>query len=423
MMKSTKRTPKLSIVRREEIDISTSIGVVLADLAEQGKSCLDALSREMGARLVEAILLAEREQLGGAAYHPREGFKKWSSQGGSVYIAGGKTKVRVPRLRDENGEVKSRIYARLKDPGAFSEHLLHACLSGLSGRRYEDVFSTAGEAFGVSKSSVSRKVIAACTRKLRELNERRLEDFEAVAVFMDAMHRCGEVVMAAIGVDARGYKRVLGLWQGSSENTEMCRSFLSDMESRGLALHPDIIFVTDGGSGLNRALKDRFGKDLKHQRCVIHKRRNVESHLPEMYRAEFDRRYNNAIGMVNYEDARRELLKVHEWLEGINTSAAKSLSEGGERLLTVHRLGIPALLRKSLITTNIIESTFNGLDAIEKNVKRYRDIEMFKRWMAAEVLHREKNWRRLDGYAKIPELVEKLREKSMKLLDYEALIA
>ncbi len=302
MMKSTKRTPKLSIVRREEIDISTSIGVVLADLAEQGKSCLDALSREMGARLVEAILLAEREPLGGAAYHPREGFKKWSSQGGSVYIAGGKAKVRVPRLRDENGEV----------------------------------------------------------------------------------------VMAAIGVDAQGYKRVLGLWQGSSENTEMCRSFLSDMESRGLALHPDIIFVTDGGTGLNRALKDRFGKDLKHQRCVIHKRRNVESHLPEMYRAEFDRRYNNAIGMVNYEDARRELLKVHEWLEGINTSAAKSLSEGGERLLTVHRLGIPAPLRKSLITTNIIESTFNGLDSIEKNVKRYRDIEMFKRWMAAEVLHREK---------------------------------
>ncbi|WP_159432010.1 hypothetical protein [Fibrobacter sp. UWP2] len=56
-------------------------------------------------------------------------------------------------------------------------------------------------------------------------------------------------------------------------------------------------------------------------------------------------------------------------------------------------------------------------------MKRYRDIEMFKRWMAAEVLHREKNWRRLDGYAEIPELVEKLREKSMKLLDNEALIA
>ena len=61
------------------------------------------------------------------------------------------------------------------------------------------------------------------------------------------------------GVDAEGRKRALGLWQGSSENTEVCRSFLSDMESRGLALRPDILFFTDGGSGLTRALKDRFG--------------------------------------------------------------------------------------------------------------------------------------------------------------------
>ena len=99
---------------------------------------------------------------------------------------------------------------------------------------------------------------------------------------------------------------------------------------RGLALHPDVIFVTDGGSGLNRALKDRFGKGLKHQRCVIHKRRNIESHLPEMYRAEFNRRDNNAIGMTKYEDAKRELRKVHEWLTGINASAARSLDEGGK---------------------------------------------------------------------------------------------
>lgn len=49
---------------------------------------------------------------------------------------------------------------------------------------------------------MSRKVVAACTKKLKELVERKLTDFEPVAVFMDAMHRCGEVVMAAIGVDA-----------------------------------------------------------------------------------------------------------------------------------------------------------------------------------------------------------------------------
>jgi len=49
MRKSTKTTPELSIVNKGEIDISTSVGVVLADIVKHGKSCLDALSREMGA--------------------------------------------------------------------------------------------------------------------------------------------------------------------------------------------------------------------------------------------------------------------------------------------------------------------------------------------------------------------------------------
>lgn len=77
------------------------------------------------------------------------------------------------------------------------------------------------------------------------------------------------------------------------------------------------------------------------------------------------------------------------------------------------------ILRKNLDTTSPLQRP--RLHREER--ERYRDIEMFKRWMAAEVLHREKNWRRLDGYAEIPGLVEKLREKSMKLLDDEALIA
>ncbi len=37
--------------------------------------------------------------------------------------------------------------------------------------------------------------------------------------------------------------------------------------------------------------------------------------------------------------------------------------------------------------------------------------------------NQKQNWRRLDGYAEIPKLVEKLRDESMKLLDNDALIA
>lgn len=423
MNKSRTKFIKQPVSSLADAEISTKMAVSLAKIVSEGKNCLDLIASEMGARLVEAILLAERECVAGAKYHPTGKMKKWASQPGSVYIGKGKTKIRVPRLRDGNGEVKSKIYEKLKAPEAFSEELLSACICGLSARRYEELVETTGEVFGVSRSSISRKVKLSATKKLKDLAERRLDDFEPFAIFMDAMHRCQRVVMAAIGVDVDGNKRVLGLWEGGSENAEMCKSFLSDMESRGLSLHPDVLFITDGGTGLTKALVERFGRRLKQQRCIIHKKRNVEAHLPKKYRAEFKRRYDTAMNMVSYDDAKKELLDVLEWLEGISVGAAKSLREGGERLLTLHRLGVPPTLRKSLITTNIIESSFNGMDTCEKNVKRYRDVKMFMRWMAADLCEREKHFHRLEGYATIPEVIKKMREKSFSLLDRENLVA
>ncbi len=63
--------------------------------------------------------------------------------------------------------------------------------------------------------------------------------------------------------------------------------------------------------------------------------------------------------MVEYADARRALEQLHRELARINPSAARSLEEGMEETLTVHRLRVPELLRKSLASTNIIESAFS----------------------------------------------------------------
>ena len=114
-------------------------GLNLTRIIQEGKEVLDEFQKDLGRKLVESILLMERETVGGTAYHPKPGYKKWSSQQGSVYVGKGKVKVTVPRLRNEDGEVPSAAYESLKDPEAFSEELLDACLSGLSGRRYGEV--------------------------------------------------------------------------------------------------------------------------------------------------------------------------------------------------------------------------------------------------------------------------------------------
>jgi transposase-like protein len=116
-------------------------------------------------------------------------------------------------------------------------------------------------------------------KKLREFKERSLKDFQPFALFIDTVHRGGEAFMVGLGIDLKGRKQVLGFWEGATENHEVCEEFLSDLESRGLVLSKRVLFVTDGGQGIIKALKQRLGSGLIHQRCTIHKDRNIQRHL------------------------------------------------------------------------------------------------------------------------------------------------
>ncbi|MEO7858904.1 MAG: transposase [Nitrospirales bacterium] len=146
--------------------------------------------------------------------------------------------------------------------------------------------------------------------------------------------------------------------QGSSENHEICEAMFRDLERRGLTLSQRILVVTDGGSGLRKALLEGFGKKLVRQRCAIHKSRNLQRHLVKRYRNEAHQRLKTALGQTSYAEVRHLLLDLEAWLRTKNESAADSLLKAFEELLTVHLLKVPALLRMTLISTNPIESMF-----------------------------------------------------------------
>ena len=200
-------------------------------------------------------------------------------------------------------------------------------------------------------------------------------------------------------------KQALGFWQGATENHEICEELLADMERRGLALSRKILWITDGGSGVIKALKERFRKKLIHQRCTIHKDRNIQRHLAKRYRKEAHWRFRTALEQNSYEDASRMLLDMEKWLRGINESAADSLLEAIEEILTLHRLKIPGLLKKTLHSTNPIESMFSTVRDTEGNIKRYRNSRMMQRWLASVLLYCEKGFNRIKGYDSIPDVI------------------
>ena len=378
----------------------------MAEVISEGKRGLDGLALELGRMVAEAVMYLEREEIAGPDYRPYSSeVRKWASQPGSVFIADRKVKVEHPRLRGVEGEMELRTYGKLKNRGEFSEELLGRVLRGLAGRRYQETLVGAAEAFGVSASSVSRHLIEATAGKLKEFRERRLKDVHCFAVFLDTIHRGGEAFIIALGLDVSGRKQVLGFWQGATENHEICEALFSELESRGLVLSKRILFVTDGGKGIIKALKERVGSGLVHQRCTIHKDRNIQRHLAKRWRQEAHRRFRAALEQNSYADAKRMLRDFEQWLSQLNESAAESLREAREEILTLHRLKVPALLRKTLHSTNPIESMFSTVRDCEGNLKRYRGSRMSQRWLGAVLLHCEQGFKRVKGYAAIKQVV------------------
>lgn len=406
----TKRR-KNTMVGMKQISGEEQMLGTLFRVINQGKAALDGVMLDMGRMVAESIMLMEREELAGPDYYPTNpDLQKWAHEDGSIFIGDQKLKIKHPRLRDVvHGEVPLKSYQKLHSPGVFSEELLQKILHGVSAQKYGETVIEAAKAFGVSSSANSQKIVELTAQKLRQFKERRLEDFKPFAVFIDTIHRGGEAFLVALGVDLAGEKKALGFWQGNSENHVLCEELFKDLERRGLVLGRRIIFVTDGGSGLIKALRDRFGKKLIHQRCAIHKSRNLQKHLAKNYRKEAHRRLKAALEQTSYSDAKLMLNELEVWLREKNESAADSLLEAFEELLTLHRLKIPTMLRVSLMTTNPIESMFSLVRHCERNIKRTdgkgRGSKMLQRWLGSSLLYCETRFKKVEGYEEIAQAV------------------
>ena len=390
------------------------------EILQSGSQALNELTQELGRQVAQFILYAEREELAGPDYYPsQEGLKKWASQEGSVYLGGQKVSVQHPRLRQANQEVPLKSYEAMRQKNGFSEELLAKTLGGLAGRRYKETLYNSAKAFGVSPSTVSARLVEATAQKLKEFKERRLEKFIPFALFIDTIHRGGQAFIVALGLDTLGQKQPLGFWEGATDNAEIAKAMLDELEERGLKLSAKVLFIIDGGKGTAKALKDRYGRKLLLQRCTIHKDRNIQAHLPKKYRKEAHRRFRVALEQNDYKEAEKMLKELELWLRAVNESAADSLLEAFNELLTLHRLKVPLLLRKTLHSTNPIESLFSRVRQCEKNIKRYRATGMAQRWLGTILLYAEKSFRTIKGHEQIKEVLAVI-EQEHSSIDTEA---
>ena len=207
----------------------------------------------------------------------------------------------------------------------------------------------------------------------------------------------------------------LGLWEGSTENATLARALLADLVDRGLDPEQAILFVIDGGKALRRAIKDVFGEHALVHRCHRHKERNVTDLLPERDRPVVRARIRAAWALADPELARQRLELLASELDQSWPDAGRSLREGMDDTLTLMRLGITGQLAKTLCSTNPCESMIEIVRYTQRNVKRWRDGDMRKRWTAAGMLVAEQQFRRIIGYRHLAKLVIAIERHAIRL--------
>lgn len=363
----------------------------------------------LGLEAVNDALQQEVTALAGQRYARQDGhagYARWGAQRGSVYLADQKVTLDVPRVRDVRGhqEVPLATYQRLRQSGRADEAALRKVLKGLSCREYEACVEPVAETFGLSGSSISRRFKRASARKLAELSERDLSDYDLVALFLDGKTFGDDEMVIALGVTLEGQKVVLGFVQTATENEAVCSSFLRGLLERGLKFEQGLLCLIDGAKGLRRAVDKVLGEKAAVQRCQWHKRENVVRYLPAGQQATFRRKLQAAYEQPTYAKAKKALQRVRSELGELNASAVGSLDEGLEETLTLHRLGVFQELGRSFKTTNCLENLNALVGRRTDKVDCWRNAEQKHRWLAATLLDVEPRLRKIFGYRQLLKL-------------------
>jgi len=366
----------------------------------------------VGLMAVESELKAEVEELIGPRYKRGGDQKRWGFNPGSVYLSDQKVKVNVPRIRDRktNQEIMLPMYKDLQNPRLINEVMLARVINGISQRKYEKAAIQIPKTFGIKKSSVSKKVIRATGKRLRQLMERDLSPYDIVAIAMDGKTYGRHQIVVALGFTLQGEKIILGFVEAGTENHLICKEFLMSLIDRGLRTDQEILFVIDGAKGLRKGILQLFGNKAFIQRCQWHKRENVLKYLARPEQDKFRQKLQASYEEKTYEKAKRRLTVLIRELKQINISAAKSLEEGLEETLTLHKLGVFPLVGISLKTTNCIENVNKGLSQYTGRVTNWKTSNQIHRWVASAMMEIEKGLRQAKNWEFFSTLREMMRD-------------
>lgn len=235
-----------------------------------------------------------------------------------------------------------------------------AFLRGISTRQVGRVVAL------VTEETVSPQTVSRLTRELddmvKEFHQADLEDgirylyLDGVSLRMRGPNKRKRVhMLVAYGVRADGSRRLLAFLRSRGESEADWRGLLEDMYRRGLKGNNLALIVTDGCPGLAAAIQTVYPR-AKHQRCWVHKMRNI---LQKVKKREYDEVKRDAQGIYRADGIREARLAFREfrlrWIKQY-PAMVKQLEKDLPELLSF--MSFPKSLWRKLRTTNVIERCF-----------------------------------------------------------------
>ena len=167
--------------------------------------------------------------------------------------------------------------------------------------------------------------------------------------------------------------------------------------------------MIDGSTGIRKAIDESFGSYAFVQRCIWHKQQNILDYLSEKHHDEIKRKYHQALSLSTYKEAKMAMLNLINELEVLNKSAARSLEEGLEELLSLHKLELNEKFSTSFSTTNCIENLNSQLNKYIGKVKYWQTSDERYRWIAAALLLIEKRMKKVHNFKRLKEMQQEIQ--------------
>lgn len=386
----TPKKPKERDLLDEMIREHLAAGKHPRELLEEG-----GLLKQLSKQLVQKCLDAEMETHLGYEKNERAGKSSENRRNGyskkSLQTEQGEFSVGVPR--DRNGDFEPQIVPKHQTRLAGLDTKVIALYA--RGMTVRDIQAQLEEMYGVEISpALISNVTNAVLEDVKAWQNRPLDQvypivwFDALQVKVRHEQRViNKAVYLALAVNLSGQKELLGIWISPNEGAKFWLSIFTELKNRGM--QDVFIACADGLTGIDDALTTAF-PDVMVQTCIVHMVRNSTKFVSYKDRKAICADLKKIYDAVNETEAQEHLDDFCKKWDSKYSMIGKSWRQAWDRIIPMFLF--PEEIRRTIYTTNAVESVNMTLRKASRNHRIFPDDESVLKVMYLAARNISKKW-------------------------------